>query len=459
MSSPRTTGLITLCLLSSCRLVLGADPPPGASPTLPPPNPALQSFGSPLPGTNGPNDLNGGASPPAMMALPASTGAGSGTAPAIDASNFRKFYTITAELRETYDTNVNTTPQAQSAFETSISPSFLVDFPRENSELSARYTFGLTDYMESKAAGGDNLQISNEFLAQYRHDFSERFSGNASEQFIDSTEPNLFGSTGTPYRNGESISNAFTSGFSAQWTPLFGTQTTYSNTVVRYNEQNIAQNEDSIENTGSQSFSFAYLPKISLDFGGIVDNITYDDVTRGYTSYTAFVGGQWQVLPSVSVNARGGGSFTETKQSLTPGQTSTATTLAPYGDISASWQIGERSSLTGDYSHEVTPTDQTGANGQEADRVTANFSYQISSRLTAHLQAIYTYSDISNAFINTSSLSSYTESQYALDTGMAYHFDKYFDANFDITVSGVSSQVALRDYSRDQFSIGLRGTY
>ncbi len=460
MSSP-LTGLITLCLLLSCRLAMGADPSQSTNPSPPPPNPALNSPGSPFPGALGPTDIGTSGSTPAMMALPASTGPGTGNEPVIDASNYRKFYTISAELRETYDTNVNTTAgNPQPSFESSISPSILVDFPRENSELSARYTFGLTQYSQSDQSGGGSIQLSHTFVAQLRHDFSERFSLNASEQFLDSTEPNLFGTTGTLYRDGENISNAFTTGLSAQWTPLFGTQTTYTNTIVRYTEQQFAEDQDSMENTGSQSFSFSFLPKISLNFGGIADNITYDSVSRGYTSLTGFVGATWTALPSVTVSARGGGSYTETKQTLGVGQASTdATSIAPYADVSGSWQIGERSSLTGDYSHEVTPTDQTGANGQQADRVSANFTYSINSNLSAHLQGIYTYSVISSNLINSSTLSAYNESDYALDTGINYGFDKYFSVNFDITLSGVSSEIADRDYSRQEFSVGLRGTY
>jgi hypothetical protein len=430
---------------------MGADPSPGAPPPVPPASPALNPPGLLTPGAIGPTGFDSSASMPSMQALPASTGPASGSAPVIDASNYRKFYTITAELRETYDTNVDTTPHAQSGYETTISPSILVDFPRENWELSASYTFGLVEYIESAAAGGDNLQYYNQFNAQYRHDFSERFSVNASDAFNDSTEPNVFGATGTPYRDGENISNAFTSGLSYQWTPLVGTQTTYANTLVRYLSSEFATTQDSDENTASQTISFSVLPKINASVGGIVDNITYQFQPRGYTDFTAFIGGQWQVLPSITVSARGGGTYT-----LLGG--AGGDSLAPYGDVSGSWQLGKRSSLTADYSHQVTPTDQQFANGQETDRVSANFSYDITTRLTSHFEAIYSYNVISGGFIN-STIDAYDESDYAVDTGMSYNFDKYFSTNFDISVTGVSSQLAFRDYSRDQFSIGVRGTY
>jgi hypothetical protein len=469
MSGTPFNGLLTLCLLLSCRLVMAAGTPPPANLTPAPPNPALNPPLSPFPGTVGPTDIGPSGSTPSLMALPAPSGTtnSSSTGPAIDSSNYRKFYTITAELRETYDDNVNTTNiNKQTALETSISPSLLVDFPRANSDFSARYTFGATYYsylgnnaqaINQSGSIGDNVQISNTFIAQFHHDFSERFSLTAAEQFLDSTEPNLFGSTGTPFRDGENISNTANVLLSAQWTPLFSTQTNYSNTLVHYDDSVIAETQDSLENTGSQTFSFSVLPKISLNFGGIVDDIAYDDVTRGYTNYTAFVGAQWQALPSVSVSGRGGASYTQTKEFFEGGEEQDS--ISPYAALSLSWQIGEKSTLSFDYSHEVTPTDQTGANGQQSDRLSANVSYAITSFLSSHLQAIYSYDEITNQLIGSPGLSAYNESDYALDTGVAYHFNKYFDVDFDITISGVSSELALRDYSRDEFSFGVRGTY
>jgi hypothetical protein len=468
---------------------MGDDPPQGPNPAGPAPNPGLASQFSPVPGAVGPSDIGTPASTiamPALPVLPASTGAGSGSAPAIDASNYRKFYTITAELRQTYDTNVNTvSTHPQTAWETSITPSILVDFPLHNSEFTASASFGLTEYIESAGApspatppdtvvtpglpppanpstnpkGTESLQTSGQLSMTFTHSFSSRFNLTASDALVDSIEPNLFGTTGTLYSNGQNISNGFNAGLSSQWTPLFGTQTTYSNTIVRYFQQEFSQGQDSLENTASQAFSFAILPKISLSFGGVFDTISYDNVSRGYTSTTGFVGAQYQFLPSVSLSARVGASDTQSQQSISATQTSTSSTIAPYADLSASWQIGQRSSLAADYSHEVTPTDQVGANGQESDRLGATFTYQFNPRLTAHFQTIYTYAVISNSLINSNALSSYSESDFAVDSGMAYHFDKYFDANFDITASGVSSQISLRDYTREEFSIGLRGTY
>ena len=211
------------------------------------------------------------------MAEPAaSTTTTSSSGPTVsEAGQGPKFYTITASLREEYDDNIFTSNTGKvGSFETDISPSILVNFPMEDSDFSARYTFDGIYYEHRPGGSFDN---THEFVAQYKHSFSDRFGFNIAEQFRYFTDPSLFESTGTVFRNGAYYSNTINTAFSAQWTPLFSTLTSFSNTVVKYEDGSIAFEQDYMENTGSQNFSFAILPKVNVVFGGILDTISYDD--------------------------------------------------------------------------------------------------------------------------------------------------------------------------------------
>ncbi len=441
MSSRRPHGLITLCLLLSCRFVWAVD----------------QSYVAPInPATVGSPDVTSPSGPPALMALPANS-----PPLAPDASSTRKFYTLSAELREIYDDNVGTThTNPQAAFETELSPSVLVDFPTADNDFSARYTFDLTYYSKGGANGetskNGSVDYTHEFVAQYKHSFSDRFNLNVSEQFRYYTEPSIYESVGTPYRNGAYVSNSLNGTFTGQWTPLLGSTTTYSNTIVRYDEAAIAQGQDSIENTASQSINFSVAPKIQLALGGIIDDISYDEIARGYTNYTGFAGAGWQVLPSLNVTVRGGGSYIQLDQA---GTQSDSSPLSPYAAFSLDWSLGARSELTFDYAHEVTPTYQTGADAQSSDRVSANLRYDITPFLSAHLQGIYTESNISQSFITSTTLHSYNEDEYSLDTGLTYKYNTYLSIDGGVTLSGVDSGLDYLNYTRDETYVGIRGTY
>ncbi len=416
------------------------------------------------PATVAPIDAGTTNSTPAMMALPVDSGSAA-------ANSTRKWWTISVSLRETYDDNVNTTStNPQSSLETSISPSLLVDFPSVDGDFSARATVGLT-YSEglngntSGINGGGayssaSYQYSGELVAQYSHAFSERFNLSAAEDLRYNTDPNILQSTGTNYQNGPSILNSLSANLAAQWTPLVGTTTSYSNTVIAYEKSAVADTQNSVENTGTQSVGFAILPKINLNFGGIADNASYEaSANRGYTSYTGFAGITWVALPTLSISGRAGGSYTQTVQSVQTQGSSGSDSFSPYAAFSVNWGLGSHSSLTFDYSHEITPTEQAQANGQSSDRASANFSYSITPSLSAHLAGIYTIANITPALLSSSSIATYTETSYELDTGITYHYNGFLDFDAGITTFGVSSGQPNGDYTRDQVSIGVRGTY
>ena len=457
MLSPRTTGLITLLVLLSCRIALGTDLSQATLASNPPPSFMTSSPSlAPVPGTVGPSDIGNPSYTPSVMALPVSqTTPIGGGGPLIDASNMHKFYTFSAALRETYDDNVGTSSHAQSSIETGASGSVLVSFPMEDTQFSAGYTIGATYYTQT-AGTGNSWQYTNNLGAQLTHTFSERFSLNAADNLSDSPEPNIYSSTGTPYRDGQSISNLFSSGFSAQWTPRIGTQTTYSNTIVRYlDNPSVSTTQDSMQNTASETVSFTVLPTVSASCGGSFDTTTYDNDPRGYSSYTGFVGGSWQPLPNVSTSLRAGGSYTESQQI-----NNSVSGLSPYVDLSGSWQIGRRSSLSGDYAHEITPSDNAGASAQQSDRITANFSYILTSQLSTHLQVSYSSNNTTSSQVyDPTTTSSYKETVYAVEAGASYNFIKYCSFTFDISGSGVSSQLQGDDYNREEVTIGVRGTY
>lgn len=452
--------LLTLCLLLSCRWGMAsvveapvASPPPASSG--PPPASSSNTYLAPVnPATVDQLDM----STPAMMALPVNT-------PSLgkDASTTRKFYTITASLREIYDTNVNTSSSnTQSSSETELSPSVLVDFPTLAGDFSARYTFDITYYHYANSGNNGNggnssssndatVQLTHEFVAQYSHAFSERFNLALAEQFRYYIQPSLYDNVGTAYQDGAYISNTIDGTLSSQWTPLVGTSTTYSNTVIKYEESDVAIDQNSVENTASETVSFAVLPKISVSLGGIGDNITYQTADRGYTTYTGFVGGQWEALPTLSMTARGGGTYDETVDNQS--------SISPYGALSLNWSLGAHSQLSFNYAHEITPSDQVGANGQTSDRVSASFRYDISATLSSHLQTSLTSSNVPSQLSNSAATNNYSEYQYYLDTGLTYHYNSFLDFDSGITLTGVSSDSSVNDYNRDEVYIGVRGTY
>jgi hypothetical protein len=411
---------------------------------------SLSPAGSPEPDIGGPTPgMPPTPTEPAAIApaSPTVPPAAPGTIP--DAANFSKFFTVTASLREEYDDNIYTTRDDKvSSFVTEFSPSILATVPMENSTFSARLTLGL-DYYEHRS--GDPIDYTSELLLRYTHNFSDRFSLDVRDQFGYFQEPDLLDAVGTVFRNGGYFTNDATVEFNAQWTPLFGTATTYSNISIFYQNGDIAQYQNSNENTVSQDLRFAVQPKVNLIAGGIFDDIDYFNLDRGYADYTGDIGVDWQILPSMSLGVRGGATVTTSDV--------VATTVSPYASVTFDWKLGKRSNLNFSYLHDVVPTDVTNAVGQEADRFSLRFNYDITARLTAHIEGIETYSNYNSSLIIDGTGSDFTENDLGIDLGAEYHLTENFGLEAGYLLSDISSGEGFRDYTRNQVYVGVRGTY
>jgi hypothetical protein len=364
-------------------------------------------------------------------------------------SDMKRYFTITADVREEYNDNINTSQTKVGSFEEIISPSILFSYPMDNSTFDARYTFGLTYY--NKSAAGSQYDQDHDVVLRYNHAFSDRFNLDLRDEGGYHTDPSLLQAIGTVARDGGYYSNIATAEFTAQWTPLFGTVTSYSNNFIKYENQSIGEEQNSDENTFSQDLRFAFWPSVTFAVGGIYDEISYFDTNRGFSTYTGNTGLDWQVLPSLSVGFRVGGSVTETD--------SGPTSESPYASANLNWQLGERSRLILSYVHTVTPTDVVFAQGEESDRVTANFIYNITEKITANLQGIYTYADYTSELLTGGTGDEFTENVIGLDVGLTYHYNQYVDFEGGYILGDVSSQDNGRDYTQNQYYVGIRGTY
>ena len=174
------------------------------------------------------------------------------------------------------------------SFEEIISPSILFSYPMENSTFDARYTFGFTYY--NRHLPNQAYDQDHDVVLRYNHAFSDRFNLDLRDDGGYHVDPSLLDSLGATGREGGYYSNIFTGEFTAQWTPLFGTVTSYSNNFITYENSTIGNEQDSDENTISQDFRFAFWPTVTSAAGLIYDNIDYLDSSRGFTNYTGDVG-------------------------------------------------------------------------------------------------------------------------------------------------------------------------
>jgi Putative beta-barrel porin 2 len=421
------------------------------------------------PGDIGPADLASpnlnGAPGTAVYPVALPVDAGNGQAPLLDSSGHRKFYTISAEIRESYDSNVTTSNSStqKASFETTLGPDFLVTAPVLGGSFSGRYSPNLTYYSGSNQGGGGNsnnsIEVTHELIASYSHSFNDRFSMNVDDQFRYFTEPSIYESTGTFYRDGAYVSNTFDGLFAAQVTPLIGSTTSYTNTIVRYDQSSVAQAQNNVQNTGSESVSVTILPTVSVSAGAVLDEVDYTD-NRGYLNLSLFGGASWQPSEQLSLSGRAGISYTDTNgttdlNGAPNGNTSlqSQTTISPYAALTVSYKTSSKTNISFDYSHDISPTDQAGADAETVDRVSASGAYNVTKDFKASAQAILNHLSVSAPEL------SYTENDYGIAVYLSYQLNSHYDLTGAVSYTGVASELEGRNYARDTVSIGIRGTY
>jgi hypothetical protein len=386
--------------------------------------------------------------PATANTAPAGTGSISDTL-----TDLKRFFTVTCDVREEYDDNIYTSNTDKVAsLKEEISPSILFSYPMDNSTFDARYTFGFTYYNHSP--NNNHVDQDHDIVLRYNHSFSDRFNLDLRDDGGYHVDPALLDNIGTVNREGGYYDNIFTGELTAQWTPLFGTVSSYSNNFIYYENGIVGTLQDSDENTFSQDFRFAFWPTVTFAAGLIYDNIDYFYATRGYTNYTANAGLDWQALPSLSFGFRVGGSIA----TLDQGGGSQAN---PYASANVNWQLGERSRFIGSYVHTVTPTDFQGADAETDDRITGNFLYNFTQDITTHFTGDFTRANYSQNELDPSggAISSFSEDVAAFDTGVTYHYNQYVDFELGYIFSIVDSEQQFRNYTRNQIYIGARGTY
>ncbi|PAW78213.1 MAG: hypothetical protein B9S32_08450 [Verrucomicrobia bacterium Tous-C9LFEB] len=364
----------------------------------------------------------------------------------------KKPYSVSVGLRQGYDDNIYTSSNNQKgSMTTGIQPSFLINYPLDQTLLSGRYTFDSLYYWDRE---GDGWDLSHELVGRINHSVSERFNLDLRERFRYAQNPEILDSASALQRNGNYINNTASLQGSFQWTPKFGTVTTYTNDLYDYEDEITKQTNNNMSQTVNQDLRFLIDPTVTIVTGGIFQDVSYEYADRSFNVYTGNVGADWTVSPQVTVSGRVGGQYFD------PGDGGSGST-SPYGSLGLNWILGARSSLSANYSHSLSQTDIATSYAQETDTITSTFKYQWTPRFSTSLQGLYTFGSYTTEMeIPNSGMGDYEENVATLTLGATYKLNEWLDLDASYTFTNVADDTNRdREYTRNQISLGIRGTY
>jgi hypothetical protein len=403
-----------------------------------------------------------------------------------------KPWSVSAALRGFYDDNIYTYPGKTfsgiplpeiDSFGFEVSPSISYTFNRsQQTSFGVGYFYSLKWY---EARDDDRYDHVHQFNAKLSHAFNERFSLDLRESFAMAQEPQVIDSdvlTNPARSEGDNIRNIAGILLSAELVERLSMNLGYNNTFFDY-EENAADVRarqatagvpingfnsrsallDRMEHqirseltykftpqtTGVLGYQFEYRDFSSnnlVDYGAAG---AFPGDSRDAVQHFMYAGVRQAWSPQLVASLQGGVMYTRYEN-----ETLFDDQWGPYADGSLRWTYTEGSSIQLNATHRRSATDIPNAPDQEATSVTLSWTHLIFTKLTSVVVAQYQHAEYE--IVGGPSLA---DDILLGGANLTFQLNRFAGLELGYTYDRVSSDVAIRSFTRNRVFAGVRLTY
>jgi hypothetical protein len=399
-----------------------------------------------------------------------------------------KIWSVSGTLRGFYDSNYNTapsgTPADRNSFGFEVSPSISLNLPLDQTDIGAKYTYGLYYYQDRESQGQDPIDQTHQFDFWLNHAFTESWQTSLQDTFVIAQDPDLLSSSGAPFRvEGNNINNIASIKLDTQWTRLLGSEFGYQNTFVDYSNNTgtpvspsyvALLNRD--ENLVWLSLNWQLTPTLKPLVGykfGIVNytgneqiappgtqtpNGTFSDNRDNYSQYF-YVGALYNPLDNLTLSLQAGFQYVEYYDPA--GSLSENSQIEPYADLSATYTYLPGSYAQAGFTQTQSAADisEPTASGQVTEsQNTSTFYGSINHQLTPMLTGS-AIGKIQYSTYNEGSFNNQSQTWYSLGLNLSYSFNNHFSAEAGYNYDYLASDVPDQTYNRNRVYLGVTATY
>lgn len=414
--------------------------------------------------------------------------------PGLSPEELAKPWSLAATIRGFYDDNYLTLPNVQpdgvrkrSSYGVEFSPMISWNYAPEQTTIGVNYVYDVRyfDDRNNPETFSHILNASDQshlFNANISHTFSERFSMQAADTFIYSSEPTVQEQTGggllSAYTLGDYIHNTGTIGGTTMLTKQLDLKTSYQNDVYAYMQLGPGSRSallDRMEQLVSGDLDWKATEALTGILGYQYEHVGFTSPypiilgppnvysqERDNDSHFAYIGADEQFTPQLVGRIRAGAQYVIFNRAPTY-----ASEVSPYVDASLTWQYMKGSTLQAGVKHEHNATDVVGinpaANGNpvldsEATAGYVDLTQKIAGALTGSLLGQFQHS-----VFNGGADDGEHDNFMILGANLGYRFSPYWSAetgyNWNKLVSSVPFAGTQRDYTRNEVYIGLKGEF
>lgn len=391
-----------------------------------------------------------------------------------------KIWSASATLRGFYDSNyaIQNTGPNRASYGLELSPSVSFNDSLQQTDIGARYTYGLYWYQQRQISGVNPFDQTHQMDLWLDHSFDERWKLNVSDTFGAGQEPELIGGGGVPYRvSGDNIGNHANADLDTQWTRELSTKLHYSNDfydfqqsggnalnpslagLLNRDEQNAGldvQWHFDPETMAFVGYSFDYVDYIGNEQVGL-NPLTFQPISSNFRNDYAhqfYAGVQHNFTANLSGMVKAGAEYVDSFNENLPNSAA----WSPYANASLSYTYLPGSYVQLAFSQGDNATYVLAQNGgiiqyQESSTFSGSINHHFTEKLIGSALAQYSYSE----FHGTASLG--PDVMFSAGLNLSYIINRYLTTDIGYNYDRLRSDVVGAAYERNRFYIGLTATY
>lgn len=365
-------------------------------------------------------------------------------------------FKVSFNVRGGYDDNVTTSTAFKkgSPF-TNAGVGLTYDFGDARTQLTLATGAGFTYFWDNVQVPGVNsndYDINTYVRLAVTHKATPRLTLSMVDYLTYQTEPDFAISQGVNRRGGNYFftQDKFTANY--LWAPRFATATSYTLGAIRYDNSGIGFFSDRWENTLGNEFRFLISPTTTLVAEYRFEIISYDQIQRDSTTNFALAGFDHHFNTRFDVSLRGGAEFRSYDQQG-------GNRTSPYFEGTLNYAVGKQTTVTWTNRYAIEEPDVLLSPGRDTFRTGISARHEFTPKISASLAAYYEHDDYRSFNQPGVFSAAFTEEDVNLSFSLRYAITRYIavEAGYDFT--DVSSDVALREYTRNRYWGGVNVTF
>jgi Putative beta-barrel porin 2 len=349
-----------------------------------------------------------------------------------------------------YDDNVNTNLGSKQG-STFTSGNVILDYTFGDPRLQLILNAGAGGVYYINHVSGQEYDIDLKGAIGINYKASPRLTLGTTLLLDYLTEPSFDSPGGLNSRNGNYFYTSDNFFVTYEWSRRFSTKTSYTLEAYEYDNNAVGMFSNRTSHTFGNEFRFQMVPTTLLVAEGRYGIVSYQTSSLDSTTYFALGGIDHTFNPRFSGSIRGGAQFRS--------YDSDGDRTSPYFEGTLNYTAGRRTSVSWNTHYGLEEPDAPGAQSRTTFRTGLHTKFDFTSRVSSSLDVYYVHDDYHSLTGSAAPVAPFSEDSFDIGVALHYAITPLIGVQASYHYTDVTSDFALREYSRNRISGGLSFTF